>query len=60
MHITNNGSEGLSILEQCVPFDVVVSNLLMPNQIGVEFLTQVMEYHPDTVRVLYTGYRISS
>jgi len=48
-------AEGLAILAQ-ESFSVVVSDMKMPEMTGIEFLTQIKELYPDTVRVLYTGY----
>lgn len=37
------------------PFDVVVSDLRMPEQSGAELLAEVREAHPDTARVVLSG-----
>jgi response regulator RpfG family c-di-GMP phosphodiesterase len=49
------GEEGLSILAKSGPYAVVVSDMRMPGMNGVQFLTQVRESSPDTVRVMLTG-----
>lgn len=46
---------GLEALERAGPFAVVVSDLRMPEQSGIEFLAQVRERAPTTVRMLLTG-----
>ena len=38
------------------PFDVVVSNFLMPNMNGAQLLEQVMKHFPQTVRIMLSGY----
>jgi response regulator RpfG family c-di-GMP phosphodiesterase len=37
------------------PFDVVVSDMQMPEMNGVEFLIQVETNSPDTIRIMLTG-----
>ncbi len=49
------GEEGLKILASQGPFAVVVSDMRMPSMNGIEFLTQVQERSPDTVRMMLTG-----
>ncbi len=48
--------EGLVALLQKGPFEVVVSDLIMPLMNGVSFFTRVKELSPETVRILVTGY----
>jgi response regulator RpfG family c-di-GMP phosphodiesterase len=50
-----SGEEGLRVLEQ-TPVPVVVADYHMPGMSGVEFLEQVRERLPDTIRVLLTGH----
>ena len=50
-----SGVEGLAALESS-DFDVVISDMRMPNMNGAEFLSEVKERAPTTVRVLLTGY----
>jgi signal transduction histidine kinase len=47
--------EGLRIMEN-VEVHVVMSDQRMPEVTGVEFLRRVRENHPDTIRLLITGY----
>ena len=50
-----NGINGLEIMKQR-KIDVVVSDMKMPEMSGAEFLTEVAETYPKTVRILMTGY----
>lgn len=38
------------------PVDVILSDQRMPGMSGVEFLRRVKETHPDTVRIVLSGY----
>ncbi len=38
------------------PVDVVISDFMMPDMDGLEFLTEAKELHPDTISILLTGY----
>jgi len=51
----NSGKEGLEILEQ-EKVGVILSDQRMPEMTGVEFLSQVRERHPETVRLVLSGY----
>ena len=48
--------EGLEILERKSPIAVVISDQRMPEMTGVEFLTRVYEAHPETTRIILTGF----
>lgn len=50
-----SGAEALELLAQS-PVDLVFSDMRMPNMDGAQFLAQVREQWPLTVRVLLTGY----
>lgn len=47
--------DALAALDEA-PADVVISDFLMPQMNGLEFLAQVKERYPDVVRILLTGY----
>jgi FixJ family two-component response regulator len=47
---------GLEILEQKSPVAVVISDQRMPEMTGVDFLTAVYERHPDSTRIILTGF----
>jgi len=49
-----SGEEALSILEE-TSIDVVVSDHDMPGMTGVELLSRVHTFYPDTVRFMLTG-----
>ncbi len=51
-----SGAQGLAILQKRGPFAVVISDMRMPGMNGAEFLAQVREKAPGTVRMLLTGY----
>jgi len=48
-------SEALALLRQH-PVDVVVSDNLMPNMSGLDFLKEVRALHPEVVRIMLTGH----
>jgi response regulator RpfG family c-di-GMP phosphodiesterase len=50
-----SGAEGLTVLEQ-EAVDLVISDMRMPEMDGAQFLAQVRQRWPDTVRLLLTGY----
>ena len=47
--------QGVRTVTEQGPFAVVVSDLQMPGMNGIEFLAQVRNHEPDTVRMLLTG-----
>ena len=51
-----SGAEALRLLAAEGPFALVVSDIKMPGMDGIEFLTHVKDAHPDTVRMILTGY----
>lgn len=51
----NSGEAGLELLAQN-KVGVIVSDQRMPGMTGVEFLSKVKELHPDTVRIVLSGY----
>lgn len=50
-----SGHEALSLLEE-TPADVVVSDMRMPVMDGAEFLMQVRNRWPGTIRIILSGY----
>lgn len=51
-----SGEEGLKILNEFKPFQVVISDYRMPAINGVEFLKSVYQKWPETVRIILSGY----
>jgi len=51
-----SGQEGLALLEQHQPVQVVISDYRMPEMDGVAFFKEVHERWPDTVRIVLSGY----
>ena len=56
IHLAGGGKEGLAALDSKGPFAVIVSDFLMPDLNGVQFLGEVKKRAPDTVRIMLTGY----
>lgn len=54
--LAGSGDEGLQIMEESEPFQVVISDYRMPVMNGVEFLKVVYERCPETVRIVLSGY----
>ena len=50
-----SGKEGLEILD-AQEVDVIISDMRMPEMSGPEFLKAAAERHPDTHRIVLTGY----
>lgn len=53
--LANSGQEGLFLLEY-QPIDIIISDMMMPNMNGAEFLAESLQYSPDAVRILLTGH----
>jgi DNA-binding NtrC family response regulator len=51
----NRPTEGLERL-RTEPFEVILSDFIMPELDGLEFLAQAKEIQPETSRILLTGY----
>jgi len=51
----SSGKEGIEILNDN-SVGVIISDQRMPEMTGVEFLSQVKETHPDTIRIVLSGY----
>lgn len=50
-----SGALGLKLLAEAGPFDVIVSDMQMPEMTGAEFLSKAREFHPDSVRMILSG-----
>lgn len=53
--VAANGVEGLAMTENN-RYDVILTDLKMPDMDGMEFLVKVKERHPDTKVIMITGY----
>lgn len=54
--IASSGKEGLEILHNSHPVQIVISDYRMPEMTGVEFLKEVCSLWPDTIRIVLSGY----
>ena len=54
--LAESGNEGLEILEQEDSIRIVISDYRMPEMNGVEFLHQVNQKWPETIRIVLSGY----
>lgn len=50
-----SAAEGLALLKKN-KVSLIISDQRMPRKTGVEFLTESIEYYPDAIRILLTGY----
>ncbi|MGH0036160.1 MAG: response regulator [Myxococcota bacterium] len=53
---TTDARRGIELLDEHAPVAVVITDQRMPEMTGVEFLAKVVERHPDTVRIILTGF----
>ena len=53
--IAESGNEGLRVLEEEGPFEVIVSDFSMPGMNGADFLEKVREQNKEVVTMLLTG-----
>jgi two-component system NtrC family sensor kinase len=56
IYLAESGAEGLATLESVKDIRLVISDYRMPGMNGVEFLRQVNERWPHTVRIVLSGY----
>ncbi len=55
MEFVGSGLAALNRMAEA-PFDVIVSDMRMPGMSGAELLNEVMKRHPQTVRLILSGY----
>ena len=55
MEFAASGDEALRLISQ-KKFDAVVTDMRMPNMNGAQLLNQVMRKHPETIRIILSGY----
>jgi len=53
---STDAREGLEILDAKSPVACVITDQRMPGMTGVEFLAEASRRHPDTVRIMLTGF----
>jgi response regulator RpfG family c-di-GMP phosphodiesterase len=53
--VAEGGAEGLEMLDR-EHVDLIISDMRMPGMDGATFLAEARQRHPDTVRLLLTGY----
>ena len=51
-----SGHDALVLWDEKGPFDVVISDQRMPSMTGAELLREVRTRHPDSVRIILSGY----
>ncbi|WP_173981799.1 response regulator [Magnetospirillum sp. SS-4] len=56
MTFCTSGEEALAVMQRDATFDVVISDMRMPRMDGAEFLGVVRQRHPETIRVILSGY----
>lgn len=52
----SSGEEGLELLDQAPQVQVVISDYRMPGMNGVDFLKEVFTRHPESIRIVLSGY----
>ena len=55
MDFVDSGETALKMMAQ-KEFDVIVSDMRMPNMNGAELLNEVKDLHPNTIRFILSGY----
>lgn len=53
---TADPKQAIQLLDDNAPVAVVITDQRMPDMTGVELLEQIYERHPDTVRIMLTGF----
>ncbi len=51
-----SGAQGLQVLDENPGVALIISDQRMPSMTGVEFLEKAQKSHPETLRILLTGY----
>ena len=55
MHFAASGQEALQMMEK-TPFDIIVSDMLMPEMDGTALLKKTRERHPELIRFILSGH----
>jgi FixJ family two-component response regulator len=53
---SSSAQRGLELLAERSPVAAVISDQRMPEMTGVEFLAEVFQRHPETTRIILTGF----
>ena len=56
VYTSTDARRALEILDDKAPIATVLTDQRMPNMTGVEFLGKVYERHPETTRIILTGF----
>jgi CheY-like chemotaxis protein len=56
VHTSTDARRALELLDEKSPVAVILSDQRMPNMSGVEFLREASMRHPETVRIILTGF----
>jgi DNA-binding NtrC family response regulator len=57
IEVVPGGGQALAAIHLFGPYAIVISDMQMPGMNGAEFLGQVRQLAPNTVRMLLTGYK---
>ena len=55
IEFVDNGQKALELLDS-EPFDILVTDMQMPQMSGIELLEKVQKTHPETIRIILSGY----
>ncbi len=55
VHLAGSAKEAIEILDK-EPIQIIITDQRMPDITGVEFLSAIIDTHPDPIRMLITGY----
>ena len=55
MYTALGAKEGFLAIKSEEPFAVILSDMRMPEIDGIQFLSRVKEFSPDSVRMMLTG-----
>src|SRR4051812_2928752 len=55
IHITESAKEAFGLMDK-IKFDIIVSDLTMPEIAGIEFLKVVVDLQPGAARIVVSGY----
>lgn len=55
IHLFNNPKEAVEFLKKNTP-DLIISDFIMPEMNGLQFLTEAKKLHPEVSMILLTGY----